>query len=49
MGTLSAQMTGWLECTGIPVLVVRGFGSQSYVQAVRERPVRLVCWLRDHI
>ncbi|MER7694900.1 hypothetical protein [Streptomyces sp. NPDC097610] len=24
-------MTGWLERTGVPVLVVRGFGSQSYV------------------
>ncbi|MCX4516038.1 hypothetical protein OHA27_38790 [Streptomyces sp. NBC_01619] len=30
-------MTGWLERTGVPVLVVRGFGSQSYVQVVRER------------
>ncbi|MDQ1041610.1 hypothetical protein QFZ75_008112 [Streptomyces sp. V3I8] len=34
---LSAQLTGWLERTGIPVLIVRGFGSQSYVQVVRER------------
>ncbi|MEU0670919.1 hypothetical protein ABZ508_34445 [Streptomyces lavendulocolor] len=38
--TLRAQMTGWLEGTGIPVLVVRGFGSQSYVQVVRERTAR---------
>ncbi|MGW1272058.1 hypothetical protein [Streptomyces sp. NPDC002491] len=38
--TLRAQMTGWLEDTGIPVLVVRGFGSQSYVQVVRERTAR---------
>ncbi|UUA11581.1 MULTISPECIES: hypothetical protein [Streptomyces] len=35
--TLRAQLTGWLEDTGVPVLVVRGFGSQSYVQVVRER------------
>lgn len=38
--TLRAQLTGWLEKTGIPVLVVRGFGSQSYVQVVRERTAR---------
>ncbi|MFE7113631.1 hypothetical protein ACFU98_46460 [Streptomyces sp. NPDC057575] len=35
--TLRAQLTGWLKRTGIPVLVVRGFGSQSYAQVVRER------------
>ncbi|MFD0271077.1 hypothetical protein ACFVGY_31595 [Streptomyces sp. NPDC127106] len=38
--TLRAQLTGWLERPGIPVLVVRGFGSQSYVQVVRERTAR---------
>ncbi|MEV6133074.1 hypothetical protein AB0M05_40850 [Streptomyces violaceusniger] len=38
--TLRAQLTGWLERTGVPVLVVRGFGSQSYVQVVRERTAR---------
>ncbi|WP_405194456.1 hypothetical protein [Streptomyces anulatus] len=38
--TLRAQMTIWLARTGIPVLVVRGFGSQSYVQVVRERTAR---------
>ncbi|MEV7581694.1 hypothetical protein [Streptomyces erythrochromogenes] len=38
--TLRAQLTDWLERSGIPVLVVRGFGSQSYVQVVRERTAR---------
>jgi hypothetical protein len=38
--TLRAQLTGWLEKTRIPVLVVRGFGSQSYVQVVQERTAR---------
>ncbi|MBQ0891119.1 hypothetical protein KBZ94_40465 [Streptomyces sp. RM72] len=38
--TLRAQLTGWLAESGIPVLVVRGFGSQSYVQVVRERTAR---------
>ncbi|MFE7267995.1 hypothetical protein ACFU9B_39325 [Streptomyces sp. NPDC057592] len=38
--TLRAQLTGWLKRTGIPVLVVRGFGSQSYAQVVRERTAR---------
>lgn len=38
--TLRAQLTGWLQETGIPVLVVRGFGSQTYVQVVRERIAR---------
>ncbi|MER0484606.1 hypothetical protein ABR737_40845 [Streptomyces sp. Edi2] len=38
--TLRAQLTGWLERTGTPVLVVRGLGSQSYVQVVRERTAR---------
>ncbi|MEV6734221.1 MULTISPECIES: tetratricopeptide repeat protein [unclassified Streptomyces] len=37
---MRAQLTGWLERPGIPVLVVRGFGSQSYVQVVRERTAR---------
>ncbi|MFD5565857.1 hypothetical protein [Kitasatospora griseola] len=38
--TLRAQLTRWLQDTGIPVLVVRGFGSQSYAQLVRERAAR---------
>ncbi|WP_369776407.1 hypothetical protein [Streptomyces sp. R33] len=38
--TLRAQLTGWMERSGIPVLVVRGFGSQSYVQVVRECTAR---------
>ncbi|MDT9681052.1 hypothetical protein RND61_03010 [Streptomyces sp. TRM76323] len=37
---LRAQFTGWLEKTGVPVLVVRGFGSQGYVQVVKERTAR---------
>ncbi|MFF8994496.1 hypothetical protein ACF09H_32145 [Streptomyces sp. NPDC014983] len=37
---LRAQLTGWLGRMGVPVLVVRGFGSQSYVQVVRERTAR---------
>ncbi|WP_051838755.1 hypothetical protein [Streptomyces sp. NRRL WC-3742] len=35
--TLRAQFTGWLDELGIPVIVVRGYGSQSYVQVVRDR------------
>ncbi|MFI8341906.1 hypothetical protein ACIF8W_17825 [Streptomyces sp. NPDC085639] len=31
------QLTGWLEFAGIPVLVVRGFSSQSYADVVRDR------------
>ncbi|MFD5795240.1 hypothetical protein ACFWIO_17120 [Streptomyces diastatochromogenes] len=37
--TLRAQLTGWLEDTAFPC-IVRGFGSQSYVQVVRERTAR---------
>ncbi len=35
--TLRQLLTDWLGPYGIPVLVVRGFGSQSYVDVVRER------------
>lgn len=35
--TLRQQLTGWLEFAGIPVLVVRGFSSQSYANVVRDR------------
>ncbi|MGW0836579.1 hypothetical protein [Streptomyces prunicolor] len=35
--TLRQLLTGWLAPYGIPVLVVRGFGSQSYVDVVRDR------------
>ena len=35
--TLRQLLTGWLADLGIPVLVVRGFGSQSYADVVRER------------
>lgn len=31
-----ADLTGWLSDLGIPVLVVRGFGSQSYADIVRQ-------------
>ncbi|GEB60055.1 hypothetical protein GCM10017674_75390 [Streptomyces gardneri] len=37
--TLRQQLTGWLEFAGIPVLVVRGFSSQSYADVVRDRVV----------
>ncbi|MFF7369781.1 hypothetical protein [Streptomyces tricolor] len=37
---LRQLLTGWLAEYGIPVLVVRGFGSQSYVDIVRERTAR---------
>ncbi|MFE2639522.1 hypothetical protein ACFXKF_32970 [Streptomyces scopuliridis] len=35
--TLRQLLTGWLAPFGIPVLVVRGFGSQTYVDVVRQR------------
>jgi hypothetical protein len=35
--TLRQLLTGWLAPYGIPVLVVRGFGSQSYADVVRDR------------
>ncbi|MFC9484606.1 hypothetical protein ACFTZM_00815 [Streptomyces hydrogenans] len=35
--TLRQLLTRWLAEYGIPVLVVRGFGSQSYADVVRER------------
>ncbi|MEW1632256.1 hypothetical protein AB0387_33680 [Streptomyces sp. NPDC089173] len=35
--TLRQQLTGWLAYAGIPVLVVRGFGSQSHADVVRNR------------
>ncbi|MFF2927135.1 hypothetical protein ACFVTP_32820 [Streptomyces celluloflavus] len=35
--TLRQLLTDWLAPYGIPVLVVRGFGSQSYVDVVRDR------------
>ncbi|WP_318275536.1 hypothetical protein [Streptomyces pharetrae] len=37
---LRQLLAGGLSEDGIPVLVVRGFGSQSYVDVVRERTVR---------
>lgn len=38
--SLRAMFTSWLADLGVPVLVVRGFGSQSYVQMVRQRTAR---------
>ncbi|MFE7779206.1 hypothetical protein ACFU5O_36115 [Streptomyces sp. NPDC057445] len=38
--TLRRMFTEWLADLGIPVLVVRGFGSQSYVDVVRARTAR---------
>ncbi|MFE2470262.1 hypothetical protein [Streptomyces mirabilis] len=38
--TLRQLLTSWLADLGLPVLVVRGFGSQSYVDVVRERTAR---------
>lgn len=38
--TLRRMFTDWLADLGIPVLVVRGFGSQSYVDVVRARTAR---------
>ncbi|MFC7261472.1 hypothetical protein [Streptomyces lutosisoli] len=35
--TLRQLLTDWLNEYGIPVLVVRGFGSQTYADVVRER------------
>ncbi|MFI1177822.1 hypothetical protein [Streptomyces melanogenes] len=35
--TLRQLLTGWLAEYGVPVLVVRGFGSQSYADVVRDR------------
>lgn len=35
--TLRALLTSWTAELGVPVLVVRGFGSQSYVDVVRRR------------
>nr|BFD88608.1 hypothetical protein StreXyl84_80090 [Streptomyces sp. Xyl84] len=35
--TLRQQLTGWLADGDIPVLVVRGFGSQSYADVVHDR------------
>lgn len=35
--TLRQQLTGWLAEAGVPVLVVRGFSSQSYADVVRDR------------
>ncbi|KWT60081.1 hypothetical protein ADL21_20645 [Streptomyces albus subsp. albus] len=35
--TLRQQLTGWLAEYGIPVLVVRCFGSRSYADVVRRR------------
>ncbi|MGW3745582.1 hypothetical protein ACWD62_34695 [Streptomyces sp. NPDC005146] len=34
------MFTDWLADLGIPVLVVRGFSSQSYVDIVRARTAR---------
>lgn len=33
--TLRQQLTGWLAEAGVPVLMVRGFSSQSYADVVR--------------
>ncbi|MFI8888403.1 hypothetical protein [Streptomyces sp. NPDC053813] len=38
--TLRQQLAGWLAHTGIPILVVRGFASQSYADIVRRRTAR---------
>jgi hypothetical protein len=35
--TLRAQITGWTEQYGLPVLILRGFSSETYVRRVRER------------
>lgn len=35
--TQRQQLNGWLAPARIPVLVVRGFGSQSYANVVHER------------
>ncbi|WP_160311128.1 hypothetical protein [Streptacidiphilus anmyonensis] len=38
--TLRSMFTSWVEDLGIPVVVVRGYGSQSYAQQVQERVAR---------
>ncbi|MEU7153963.1 hypothetical protein AB0B15_39015 [Streptomyces sp. NPDC045456] len=38
--TLRQQLTGWPAEYGIPVLVVRGFASQSHADVVRRRTAR---------
>ncbi|MCX5316673.1 hypothetical protein [Streptomyces sp. NBC_00154] len=38
--TLRRMFTDWLADLGIPVLVVRGFSSQTYVDIVRARTAR---------
>jgi hypothetical protein len=38
--TLRQQLTGRLAEAGVPVLVVRGFSSQSYADVVRDRVTR---------
>ncbi|MFI9788479.1 hypothetical protein ACIHEI_33945 [Kitasatospora sp. NPDC051984] len=38
--SLRQMFTGWLADLGVPVVVVRGYSSQSYVQVVRERAAR---------
>ncbi|MFF4181523.1 hypothetical protein [Streptomyces sp. NPDC001750] len=38
--TLRQLLTSWLAEYGIPVLVVRGFASQSYAEVVRRRTTR---------
>ncbi|MER6611736.1 hypothetical protein ABT282_39395 [Streptomyces sp. NPDC000927] len=38
--TLRQLLTSWLAEYGIPVLVVRGFASQSYADVVRRRTAR---------
>ncbi|MFE9888420.1 hypothetical protein [Streptomyces scopuliridis] len=45
--TLRQLPTDWLADLGIPVLVVRGFGSQSYVDVVRERTATCIRTGRD--
>ncbi|MFE2638408.1 hypothetical protein ACFXKF_27245 [Streptomyces scopuliridis] len=45
--TLRQLPTNWLADLGIPVLVVRGFGSQSYVDVVRERTATCIRTGRD--
>jgi hypothetical protein len=35
--TLRAQITSWTEAYGLPVLILRGFSSETYVRRVRER------------
>ncbi|MFE1787880.1 hypothetical protein ACFW7J_05630 [Streptomyces sp. NPDC059525] len=42
----AASCRRWLEFAGIPVLVVRGFSSQSYADVVRDRVNREYCGAR---